>query len=167
MYRACEKICTHTKLTGVCMFEFRWNPHSRRWILIETNARFWGSLPLPISLGVDFPRFLYDLLVHDIRHPQPDYQAGIRARNFVLDGFNLLCDAGRIRPRELKSWIADLADFLVQPIRWSTGRERSDTFVRDDLRPALWECASLFATVGQRLTRRRAAVSDPSSVQAA
>jgi len=69
--------------------------------------------------------------------------------------------------RELGSWIADVVDFLVQPIRWFTGRERSDTFVRDDLRPALWECASLFATVGQRLTRRRAAISDPSSVQAA
>jgi hypothetical protein len=40
LYRACERICTHTRLTGVCMFEFRYNLATRNWILIETSARF-------------------------------------------------------------------------------------------------------------------------------
>ena len=155
LYRACEKICGRTKLTGVCMFEFRWNPKNRRWILLETNARFWGSSPLPLSLGVDFPLFLYDLMVHRIRHPRAPYPAGIRARNWVLDGFNLIAGARRLRAGEIGAWLADLGDYLTQPVRWASGRERSDSFVRDDLRPALWETAILLRSLGQKLTRHR------------
>ena len=155
LYRACEAICGRTKLTGVCMFEFRRNPENRRWILLETNARFWGSSPLPLSLGVDFPRFLYDLLVHGTRHPSVSYAAGIRARNLVLDGFNLFAGIRRLGTGEAGAWLAELGDFLMQPVRWASGTERSDSFVGDDLRPALWECAVLLQSLGQKLTRHR------------
>src|SRR5439155_10720352 len=149
------KICAHTDLTGVCMFEFRWNPSTHDWVLLETNARFWGSSPLPLSLGVDFPRFLYDLLVHQVRHPAVQYRVGIRGRNLVLDGFNLLSSVRNLRGGRIGNWLGDLADFLTQPIRWISGRERSDSFVSDDLRPALWECASLLSSLRQRLTRHK------------
>jgi predicted ATP-grasp superfamily ATP-dependent carboligase len=154
---ACEKICERTNLTGVCMFEFRWNANNRNWVLLETNARFWGSSPLPISLGVDFPRFLYDLLVHQVHHAPVEYLVGIRSRNLVLDGFNLIAAVRNLRWGDLGPWFADLGDFLMQPIRWLSGRERSDSFVGDDLRPALWECATLMRSVGQRLPRNRIA----------
>jgi predicted ATP-grasp superfamily ATP-dependent carboligase len=153
LYLACEKICQHTKLTGVCMFEFRYNPDSRKWILLETNARFWGSLPLPLSLGLDFPRYLYDLLVHDIQHTPVSYKTGVRSRNFVLDGFNLLAGLRVLRWGGIRRWFADLTDFLMQPVRWSSGRERSDTFVADDFSPALWECFALVNSVRQKQTR--------------
>ena len=155
LYRACEKICGRTNLTGVCMFEFRYNLGNKGWILLETNARFWGSLPLPLSLGVDFPRFLYDLLVHQTQHAPVQYRVGIRSRNFVLDGFNLFANARDLRWGETGAWIAALGDFLSQPIRWMSGQERSDSFVRDDLSPALWECANLVRSVGQKLVRSR------------
>jgi predicted ATP-grasp superfamily ATP-dependent carboligase len=155
LLRACEKICAYTQHTGVCMFEFRWNARTRDWILLETNARFWGSVPLPIALGVDFPRFLYDLVVHQIKHPPVAYAAGVRARNLVLDGFNLFSALRHIRRGELPGWMGDVADYLAQPLRWATGRERSDTFVRDDLRPALWQCALLCRSLSQKLTRPR------------
>jgi predicted ATP-grasp superfamily ATP-dependent carboligase len=155
LYRACQKICDHVKLTGVCMFEFRCNPNTREWILLETNARFWGSSPLPLALGVHFPRFLYDLLVHGLEHAPAPYACGIRARNFVLDGYNLFAALHHVRRGEIASWIADIADYLTQPIRWATGQERSDSFVRDDLRPAVWECALLCKSVSQKLMRTR------------
>jgi predicted ATP-grasp superfamily ATP-dependent carboligase len=155
LYRACEKICEHTNLTGVCMFEFRWNPTTHTWVLLETNARFWGSLPLPLSLGVDFPLFLYDLLAHQVQHAPVPYPAGIRSRNMVLDGFNLFGSLRNIHAGQIGSWIADLGDFLAQPARWLSGRERSDSFVRDDLRPALWECAILLRSLNQKLIRNR------------
>jgi predicted ATP-grasp superfamily ATP-dependent carboligase len=151
--RACEKICDHTNLTGVCMFEFRWNPDNRDWVLLETNARFWGSSPLPISLGVDFPRFLYDLLVHQRQHPPVQYRVGVRARNLVLDGFNLFAGLRYLQRGQIGAWCADVGDFLVQPIRWMTGQERSDSFVSDDLRPALWECAVLFQSLREKRQR--------------
>ena len=155
LYRASEKICQHTNLTGVCMFEFRWNPTSHDWVLLETNARFWGSSPLPLSLAVDFPRYLYDLLVHQRQHAPVRYPYGIKSRNVVLDGFNLFAGVRHLRRDQLGAWIADLGNYLTQPLRWLSGRERSDTFVRDDLRPALWECALLLRSLSHKLTRNR------------
>jgi predicted ATP-grasp superfamily ATP-dependent carboligase len=153
---ACAKICRATELTGVCMFEFRHDPRDGSWILIETNARFWGSIGLPLSLGVDFPLYLYDLLVHGRHHAAVPYPAGIRSRNLMLDGLNLATTLRGLRWSQLGAWSAELGDFLAQPIRWLTGRERSDSFVSDDLRPALWECAVLLKSLRQKLERGQA-----------
>jgi predicted ATP-grasp superfamily ATP-dependent carboligase len=157
LMQACQKICSHTKLTGVCMFEFRYNLKSKEWILLETNARFWGSLPLPLSLGVNFPVYLYDLFVRGIRSEQRPYLRGIRARNLVLDGFNLISELRYLRRREIGSWIAAWGDYLTQPIRWLSRRERSDSFVADDLKPGFWECAMLFRDAFGKITRRKVA----------
>src|SRR5256885_1919429 len=114
LHRACEKICERTNLTGVCMFEFRYNLNDRKWVLLETNARFWGSSPLPISLGVDFPRFLHDLLVHQVHHAPVKYAAGVRSRNLVLDGLNLISSARHLHWEGFRTWLVDLGDFLTQ-----------------------------------------------------
>ncbi|HET7680851.1 MAG TPA: ATP-grasp domain-containing protein [Xanthobacteraceae bacterium] len=150
---ACEKICRHTGLTGVCMFEFRWRPETQGWILLETNARFWGSSPLPLSLGIDFPRYLFDLLVHDRRHAPVQYPSGVRSRNAVLDGMNLFKSIGRLGSKDIGSWISEFGKFLLQPLFWLTGRERSDSFVRDDLRPAFAECAMLAKSIKEKVVR--------------
>ena len=43
-------------LQGICMVEFK-RPHSGGPpVLMEVNARPWGSIPLPISCGIDYPR---------------------------------------------------------------------------------------------------------------
>ena len=154
MLSACQAICESTRLTGVCMFEFRYNPVTADWVLLEVNARFWGSLPLPLSLGVDFPRFLYELMVRNTEVPQVNYSAGIMARNFALDGRNLLADAPKLRAPEFGRWLSDVADFLTQPMRWLAGTERSDTFVKDDFMPAFLECVRLVRSGTSRLSPR-------------
>jgi predicted ATP-grasp superfamily ATP-dependent carboligase len=151
LLKACQSICRHTNLTGICMFEFRYKVAAQDWVLLEANARFWGSLPLPLSLGVDFPRLLYDLLVSKTEHPQRVYPAGIRARNFALDGRNLVAEITRLRVHNVGSWLSNIADFLAQPLRWVAGTERSDTFVGDDLKPALAECAGLVRSAAPRI----------------
>lgn len=155
LLEACAKICRHTAHTGVCMFEFRYNPERRDWILIETNARFWGSMALPIAIGVDFPRYLYDLMVNDVTHPRVAYEPGIRSRNFFLDGLNLLRRARHLAAGG--AWLKDVGDFLAQPAGWLTGRERSDSFVLDDLKPGLWECATFAGAIARKFARRHAA----------
>jgi predicted ATP-grasp superfamily ATP-dependent carboligase len=45
---------------GVAMLEYRWDPQTDRFWLLELNARFWGSLHLALFAGVDFPRLLLD-----------------------------------------------------------------------------------------------------------
>ena len=53
------------------------------------------------------------------------------------------------------AWASDFGQFLIQPVRWLTGSERSDTFVLDDLGPAFWELATLARSVGQKAERTR------------
>lgn len=46
-------------LDGVAMFEFRRDPESGAHVLLECNPRFWGSLPLALAGGADFPALLW------------------------------------------------------------------------------------------------------------
>lgn len=148
---AARAICGHTGLTGVCMFEFRHEPESGRWTLLETNARFWGSCALPISLGVDFPLYLYDLMVHGVRHEAVPYRTGVRSRNLVLDGYNLIKELRYLKRLGLVAHLIQMLDFAAQPIGWLTGRERSDSFAPDDLRPGFGELGTLFGAVRRKL----------------
>ena len=152
LLEACAKICARTDITGVSMFEFRIDLASRKWVLIEVNARLWGSMPLPLSLGVDFPVLLYDLLVDGREHPAAAYREGAVSRNLMLDGVELLSRLGKLRRHSALPWCRDVGGFLLQPLRWLTGAERSDSFVRDDLRPAFGEIA---AVLRQLLHRKR------------
>ena len=156
LFEACKKIANFTALSGVCMFEFRFNVSTKRWIVVETNARFWGSLPLPISLGVDFPRYLFDLVVHSQTHPQKPYQLGVTSRNVTLDALNLMSNFKRRSRGELGTWLRAAGDFITQPVRWATGNERSDSFVWDDLRPAFSECTQLAGIIREKRYRDRA-----------
>jgi predicted ATP-grasp superfamily ATP-dependent carboligase len=61
LLRDVEALADATHLTGVAMFEFRQNPATGDHILIEVNPRFWGSLPLAVASGADFPLGLWHL----------------------------------------------------------------------------------------------------------
>ena len=153
LLEACAKICQSTALTGVSMFEFRVNLQSHKWVLIEVNARFWGSMPLPLALGVDFPVLLCDLLV-DGREPEAvAYRAGAVSRNLMLDGVELLSRLRKLRRNSLLPWLGDAGGFMLQPLRWLTGAERSDSFVLDDLRPAFQEITAVLGQLTRQLVR--------------
>lgn len=63
-----ESLVAAAQLTGVAMFEYRHDPHSGRTVLLEVNPRFWGSLPLALAAGADFPARLFEMVV-DRRDP--------------------------------------------------------------------------------------------------
>jgi len=63
-----QKLIEALNWHGVAMVEFKHNPQTNQSCLMEINGRFWGSLPLAISAGSDFPWFLYQLLIHK-QHP--------------------------------------------------------------------------------------------------
>ncbi|MFN0192022.1 MAG: ATP-grasp domain-containing protein [Aestuariivirga sp.] len=139
----CAKICAHTRHTGLCMFEFRHNGASGRWTLLEINARAWGSIGLPAFAGVDFPNLLYDLMTKDLRHPAIAYTAGLKSRNLLLDGFNLLNALKRSGLRGVPFALAEAAGLGLHPLSAALGREASDSFIRDDMRPGFKEIARL------------------------
>ena len=77
---AVRKLAAATNLTGVAMFEFlRQGPG--QFVLLEVNARLWGSLPLAIEAGADFPRELCKLFVHALEPAAPDYRTGLVKRD--------------------------------------------------------------------------------------
>lgn len=132
--------------TGVAMVEFRRDPSSGRWVLIEVNARFWGSLPLALAAGADFPVALWELLVHD-RRPRPGrYRTNVYARNLRSDlrwlWLNARADRHDPALTTRPPWA--VAGEAANVLR---GRERNDTFVLDDLAPARSELLGLGARV--------------------
>ena len=65
---------------GVAMVEFKINASTNEPELIEVNGRFWGSLPLAINSGVDFPYLLYESMVNKDSFNSPKYRVGLKQR---------------------------------------------------------------------------------------
>ena len=70
---------------GVAMVEFKEDPRDGQCKIMEINPRFWGSLPLAIVAGVDFPYLLYKMVTEGDVEPVMEYPAGIRCR-WLLPG---------------------------------------------------------------------------------
>lgn len=87
---------------GVAMVEFKGDIQAGDYKLMEINPRFWGSLPLPILAGVDFPVLFYqiasgkELPLADLKFPA--YPIGVKMRFLFQD---LLSLQGYLR-REVK-----------------------------------------------------------------
>ena len=132
--RACAFIIGALDYTGVAMFEFRVSADA--WVLLEVNARPWGSLPLPVALGVDFPARWVRLLTQGVATPSVAYPAGIYGRNLAPDLAEL---AEAMQDAGVPAAGGVLLRRLAELGRNLTGRERQDTFSRDDMRPGLGE----------------------------
>lgn len=136
-----SKMCRATALAGVAMFEFRVSDETGAWILVEVNARFWGSLPLPLGLGVDFPRYLYELLVEGRETAPVAYEAGVRSRNLLINGYDIMARGAHTGWRSVILTARELGRFAAQPWSWLRGTEMVDEFVADDPRPGFREIA--------------------------
>jgi len=139
------------RYTGLAMFEYKLDTSSGAWCLLEVNARPWGSMPLPVALGVDFPYFLYRLLVDGVALPQAVYHPDIYGRNFIPDLWQLR-SALAAQARHPLSALRHLGAWLGEFARVLTGREKQDLWVRDDPRPAR---AELYQFVRDRLQSLR------------
>ncbi len=124
--------------TGLAMFEFKLNTSSGEWRLLEVNARPWGSLPLPVALGVNFPFGLYQLLVEGTAPRQADYRAGRYGRNFIPDLWQLRSNLEALRGNALGR-LAALGAWLWEFRRVPAGTEVQDLWVGDDRAPAIAE----------------------------
>lgn len=74
------KLLAALQWDGVAMVEFRLNRSTGEPMLVEVNGRFWGSLPLAISSGVDFPYLLYKSLIDSEDIDNPEYKTGVKQR---------------------------------------------------------------------------------------
>jgi predicted ATP-grasp superfamily ATP-dependent carboligase/protein-tyrosine-phosphatase len=67
---AAEKLMRAVGWHGVAMVELKLDEATGEHRLMEVNGRFWGSLPLAVAAGADFPYFLLELYTKGAR-PDP------------------------------------------------------------------------------------------------
>lgn len=70
---------------GVAMVEFKWDEARDTFWLLEINGRFWGSLPLALACGVDFPYYLYQVAIGETPQPPGSYALDVVARDAVAE----------------------------------------------------------------------------------
>ena len=87
LYEYSVRLLKELKWTGLAMVEFKVG--ARGVNLMEINGRVWGSLPLAVLSGMDFPARLAELYLFGppdpVAVPDSHYTVGVRARNLELD----------------------------------------------------------------------------------
>ena len=142
MLEAAGKLIAAMDYTGVAMVEYKLNTATGEWVFIEINARFWGSIPLAVAAGVDFPWYYYQMLVYGRTEFPQGYRKNIYCRNLLNDlrwqWQNLKADKSdpTLATLPLKEVVKELKNIL-------TFREYSDTFAFDDPLPGLVELVEL------------------------
>jgi len=139
--------------TGVAMFEYRINPQTGKWIFVEINSRFWGSLPLAVAAGADFPRFLYEMLVEGRRDFSSTYHRPIYARNLITDLRWIWTNLRADKSDPMLNTKPNLEVFLEARHLFCL-REHWDTLTLDDPRPGLIELREYLGKIGHKLSRR-------------
>lgn len=70
---------------GVAMVEFKYAPATGEFRLMEINGRFWGSLPLAVAAGADFPVMVHELMTRGGVSPRPPARPGVLCRHMARD----------------------------------------------------------------------------------
>lgn len=121
---------------GVAMVEFK-DSGCGSPSLMEINGRLWGSLPLAIAAGVDFPYLLAQLFLNERPALPSQYRVGLRCRHLRGDLNHLV---GVVRgapegwPDAFPGVMSTLAAIAPLPARWIPYNMRIN-----DPRPALVE----------------------------
>ena len=135
------KLMNHLKWRGIAMVEYKVTS-DRKPYLLEVNPRFWGSLPLAIASGIDFPYLLFKMAIDGDVEPIRDYKKGIIARRLILGDIEVFPYYLRHSKNKLK--------FLKEYLNFFNKNTSYDILSTDDPLPTfgrvLW---SLLALVGK------------------
>ena len=142
LYDHASRLLAALRWTGLAMVEFRVGPDGP--LLMEINGRIWGSLPLAVKSGVDFPLRLVEL--HLGRRLVPGAGGvgveGVRSRNV---GLELVWIASVLRRHRRYPFLPAprRREALAAALRLPFPRDGFDVFCRDDPLPALAELAAV------------------------
>lgn len=149
LLRDVDKLARATALHGVAMFEFRQNVGSGDHILVEVNPRFWGSLPLAIASGADFPLHVWNMLTHaapPATGPSIDTSIQKADLSAEYDRISSQWTHGPKRPANAVSLISLLAQATFRP-------QRFDGWAKDDPRPHWAELRQTVSHLKDTVTR--------------
>lgn len=138
--------------TGLAMVEFKVGRDGPR--LMEINGRIWGSLPLAVKSGMDFPARLADLYLgggsRANGRPALDYRVGVRSRNLELE---VVWIGSTLRGRRRYPFLASPSRRrgLAAAARLAWPGDGFDILSVDDPRPGLVEVRQIALKVGRKL----------------
>jgi predicted ATP-grasp superfamily ATP-dependent carboligase len=153
LLEASRKLMAALRYTGVAMIEFIMNLETRRWVFLEINGRFWGSLPLAVAAGADFPSYLYQMLVLGQREFPQTYRLETYSRNLLLD-FQGLKTRSRSNglPRRVSLWT--IAEDLATVLR---GHDHIDNFSLDDPLPGVIDLGRIVSQFTRKMASKLSA----------
>jgi predicted ATP-grasp superfamily ATP-dependent carboligase len=94
--------------SGVAMVEFKYDPATGEAWLMEINGRFWGSMQLAVTSGVDFPWLVYQQEILGRRLEPSTIQRDVRLWWICGDIDHFLLRLAHGGLAELPALLADL-----------------------------------------------------------
>lgn len=156
LYEHSVRLLAELRWTGLAMVEFKLGEEGPK--LMEINGRIWGSLPLAVKSGVDFPGLMADVHLPGAspngRPPIGSYRIGVRSRNLELEVV----------------WIASVLrgerryPFLRAPRRREAfrtavallnARDGFDILSREDVRPGLADLVKVAGKLSRKVVHAR------------
>jgi len=142
--------------TGLAMVEFKAGNTGHA--LMEVNGRIWGSLPLAVKAGMDFPARLVDLCLNGSSNARvrldTAYEVGVRSRNLELET-TWIGSALRRGRRYPFLEAPSRREALRVALRLLNPADGYDVQSRDDPRPGLAEIAKIIGKIPAKLRRGR------------
>ena len=157
LYAHASRLVEALNWTGLVMVEFRVGKEASDARLMEINGRVWGSLPLAVLSGMDFPSRLANLYCDGPPatngEPISEYRVGVRAFHLEL----------------ILNWITRVIlgrnpyPFLPIPKRRQvvgallgllSPKQKLDLISRDDIRPAIAEGFKIVRKLGSTVARK-------------
>jgi predicted ATP-grasp superfamily ATP-dependent carboligase len=159
LYGHAGRLLAALEWTGLAMVEFKVGDEGAE--LMEINGRVWGSLPLAVACGMDFPRLLAQLCLEGEESVTPrlagDYTIGLHCRDLGRDLLWIAAVLGRkqrygfLPPPPRRRAVRALLGILDP-------RRRMDLLTADDPLPGLLElprlAPRLWSKVQQEKTSR-------------
>jgi len=112
---------------GLAMTEFKYNPQTHQYYLIEVNPRVWGSINQGVCSGVDFPYLLYQMAIGKIPKPIKNYQLQVKTRFYYNDVRSILA----------WFWKTKKLSLLKELLPFSNGLIYNDDLSKDDPLPGI------------------------------
>jgi predicted ATP-grasp superfamily ATP-dependent carboligase len=125
---------------GVAMIECKRDQATGRQVVMEMNARFWGSLQLAIDAGIDFPSLLVRCAAGEAVPECYQYRVGVRSRWFWGDVDQLYLRLRRSRAElQLEEGAGSRLQALLDFLRVDPGRDRCEVWRWTDPAPFIVE----------------------------
>ena len=152
LYAYSTRLLAALEWTGLAMVEFKVGEDGPK--LMEINGRVWGSLPLAVKSGVDFPARMAELYLagppKNGRPADTAYRLGVRSRNLDLEVVWIASTLRGRRGRRLV-FVPPRREGVEAAIRLLNPKDGFDILSREDPRPGMAELAGIAAKLRRKV----------------